>query len=61
MAETHHIDGIGAAVGSQFCSEWWQFGAPEERTCPLKETRIFIEQLERLPLQLSHSQPQFYG
>jgi hypothetical protein len=27
-------------------------GAPEERTCPITETRIFIEQLERLPLQL---------
>jgi hypothetical protein len=31
------------ASSSQFYSEWWQFGAPEERTCPLTETRIFIE------------------
>src|ERR1700730_1561818 len=40
------------APGSQCYSEWWQFGAPEERTRPLTETRIFIGQLERLPLQL---------
>jgi hypothetical protein len=36
---------IGEAGGASL-------GAPEERTHPLTETRIFIEELERLPLQL---------
>jgi hypothetical protein len=39
MAETPHIDGIRAVVGSQFCSQWWQFGAqgPDRTT----DTAIF--------------------
>jgi hypothetical protein len=31
------------APSSRFYSEWWQFGAPEERSCPTTETRIFID------------------
>jgi hypothetical protein len=43
MGETHHIDGIRAVVGSQFCSGWWQFGgAIQNKTVNLYVIEIII-------------------
>ncbi|MGB8607045.1 hypothetical protein, partial [Bradyrhizobium sp.] len=34
--------GIRAVMGSQFCSKWWQFGAPEEIRTPDPQIRRLV-------------------